>query len=346
MKRKAQPRKSPAKGSKPATFDIKVQDPKRLELEKLINQRKRITRKIRNLPKLEQRLRIEDPDVSLQQLVERLQKRKSDLDKALAKHDGFSKRKRRPSPLSPVRMMVMERSGPMSIEEVLAGMYHRVAIDWSKYLPSCPTLNGRAVPVLTRIGTRLEAAVDLNHNSSASYYYIGPSYSNGQLVWNIGAWLNDDASAWRDDDPDTVAWYDNICIYLPMLECDSTVDASLSIRFEGHITSEADDHNEIRQYVYVAHSDENGNLPASLSFGDKYPLNDIDLSGEIGLPEDIEGPIIDSDWVTASMSFSAKANVVPTVAVGTCTELSAQDGTLRIGGDWRISDLVYSITPN
>jgi hypothetical protein len=346
MKRKVKARQSPAKAVKRETFDITVENPKLLELEKLINQRKRITRKIRNLPKLEKRLIIESPEVTLQQLFERLQKTKSAIDKAIAKHDGLSKSKRPPSPLPAVSALVMERVGPMSIEQALAKLHASVATpNPADFRPTCPTVNGSAVPYLTQVGTRLSAVEDLNHNSTANYYVGTSGYSMGRLVWDIAAWLNDDASRWRFDDPDAIGWYDGVCISMPRLECDSTVVASLGLGFGGHIRSEADDHNEIRQYVYVAHSDEDGNLPASVAFGDRYELNAIDLSGEIGLPEDPEGPIIGSGWVTATMSFNTNANATPKVAVATCTELRAQDGTLKIAGDWKISDLVYSMTP-
>lgn len=137
-------------------------------------------------------------------------------------------------------------------------------------------------------------------------------------------------------------WYDSVCMFLPTVECDSTVVASFSVRFSGEIRSEADDHNEIRQYVYVAHSDEDGNLPPSVSFGEEYSLNNIDLSGEIGLPF---GNRFDSEWVTANMTFNVKSNVMPKVAVANCTQLDAQDGTLEIIGTWRITDIFYSITP-
>ena len=345
MKSKVKTRRSPAKAAKRETFDIRVEDPKFLELEKLINQRKYITRKIRNLPKLEQRLRIENPDVSIQQLVKHLQKKKSAIDKAMAKHGGFSKRKRPLSPLPQVTTMVMERCGPMSIEEVLAKMYLSVyTTEQRDFKPTCPTVNGRAIPELTDWGTEITAVTDLNRNSSANYYTVRRGYGMGELVWNISAWLNDDAGVGFDD-PDSAGWYDGVCISLSITECESTVVASLGTKFEGFIKSEADDHNEIRQYIYVAYSDEDGNLPTYTSFGDKYDLNYIDLSGNIGLPEGPEGPIFHSGWVTANMSFNVKSNVTPKFEVATCTELRAQDGTLQVVGDWTISDLVYSITP-
>lgn len=345
MKRKVKERQSPAKAAKREMFDITVENPKLLELEKLINQRKRITRKIRNLPKLEKRLIIESPEVTLQQIFERLQRTKSAVNKAIAKHDGLSKSKRPPIPLPTVSAVVMERLGPKSIEEVLANLHRSVAANPVDFRPTCPTVNGSAVPYLTQVGTRLSAVEDLNHNSTANYYVGTSGYSMGRLFWDIAAWLNDDASIWRFDYPDTIGWYDGVCFSMPRLECDSTVVASLGLGFGGHIRSEADDHNEIRQYVYVAHSDEDGNLPASVAFGDRYDLTSIDLSGEIGLPESTLGPIISSGWTTAHMSFNVKSNTTPKVAAAICTELRAQDGTLKIAGDWRISDLVYSITP-
>jgi hypothetical protein len=344
MKRKVQARQSPLKSAKPVTFDIAVQDPKILELEKLINQRKRITRKIEDLPKLEQRLKIENPGFTLEQLFVRLEEKKIALDKAIAKHDGLSKQKN-PGPHIPRvgQIAVLKERAPMTFQEIVERMQALAHTNLGKFLPrTCPTVNGRTTPYLTRIGTTIPDLNDLNHNSSANYIVDQQSYSMGELNYLIGAWLNDDASIWRFDDPDSVMWYDNICLYLPTLECDSIVVASLSMRFSGEIFSEAGDHNEIRQYVYIAHSDEDGNLPPYVSFGEKYSLNNIDLSGEIGLPG---GNRFDSDWVRADMSFTAKSNVTPQVAVANCTELFAQDGTLEIIGTWRITDLVYFITP-
>jgi hypothetical protein len=238
---------------------------------------------------------------------------------------------------------VYKELGPLTIEEVLAKQQHRVHTNWRDIIgqSACPTVNGQATPYLTRVGSTVDALNDLNHNSTADYTVDQQSYWMGELDYLIGVWLNDDASIFRDDNPDSVMWYDNVCIFLPTVECDSTVVASLSMRFSGDIWSEADDHNEIRQYVYVAHSDEYGVLPPYASFGDEYSLNNLDLSGEIGLPSNS----FDSEWITASMSFNVKSGVMPMVAVANCTELEAQDGTLEIIGTWRITDLVYSITP-
>lgn len=57
------------------------------------------------------------------------------------------------------------------------------------------------------------------------------------------------------------------------------------------------------------------------------------------------GNRIDSEWMTATMSFSSKSGTTPVVALANCTELRAQEGTLQIIGTWSVTDLVYSITP-
>jgi hypothetical protein len=343
-KRKVASTQSAGAKVKPATMDITVQDPEVLALRRLIENRRRITRKISRLPALEARLKIENPGVTLSQMFERLQKRKGVIDKALAKHDGLSRRAKEKRGPAGVRQssVIMERA-PMSLEEILARQQNRVMLDWRDVLKKdCPAVNGRAMPYLARTGSTVAAINDLNHNSSANYIVDQQSYFGGELCYLISAWLDDDASIWRDDDPDSMMWYDNICLYLPNVQCDSRIVASLSVRFSGEIASEADDHNEVSQYVYVAHSDENGNLPPYVTFGDEYQLNTLDLSGEIGLPF---GNRFDSEWVTATMSFNAKANTMPMVEVANCTELKAQDGTLRIIGSWEITDLIYSITP-
>ena len=346
MNSKVKKRRSAEKATRQETFSITVDDPKLLEVEKLINQRKHITRKIRNLPNLKKQFEIENSGVTLKQLSEHLQKEKSAIDKALAKHARLSKSKKTSRLLPALSTVVMERRGPMSIEELLAKMYPTVyPPDPMDFRPFCQTVNGRAIPELIFTGIKIDALEDLNHNSSAHYYVCRRGYSMGELVWNIAAWLNDDAGIGRFDYPDSYGWTDYAEIYLCGVECDSKIVASIGLRFEGHIASKAKDHNEIRQYVYVDHSDENGNLSANVAFGDKYNLNIIDLSGEIGLPEGSQGPIIDSGWVTANMSFNVKSGIMTTFRVAPCTELIAEDGTLKIVGDWKISDLVYSITP-
>jgi hypothetical protein len=327
-----------------ALFDVKVLDEERLELQKLIKQRNRITRKISELPQLEPRIKIENPELTLQQLFERLQRKKTEIDEKIAKYSSSSEQESKTPPLpKPRSFSFREEQYTMSIEEIAENYAARVYPDWrDRFQQSeCPMISGTAIPYLTRTGATVSALNDLNHNSSADYVAAQQSWYAG-IRYDIAAWLNDDASIWRDDNPDSFMWYDNICIFLPTAECDSKVYAEVAIKFLGRIDSEADDHNEILQYAYVAHSDENGNLPPYVSFGDKYDLNHIDLSGEIGLPY---GNSFGSYWAIAEMSFEVKSGAASKVAIGNCTQLEAQDGTLLITGSWIITNLYYSIRP-
>lgn len=262
MKTPARPRRTSGAGSDTTTFEIKVVDQARVELRRQIDASKRITRKLRDLPELARRFDIEAPGVSLPQPRDRLLKGKSAANKAIAKHDTLSKRQIRPLPGRNPSPVIIERA-QLSLAEMLARQQQRVTGHWRDWLPpsTCPTVNGRAAPFLSRTGATLPGLNSINHDSTAGYLVDQQSDLTGELSYLVAAWRNDDASAWRDDNPDCVFWYENLCIVLPALQCDSTVVASLSIRFTGSITSEADDHNEIRQCLYVAHSDENGILP-------------------------------------------------------------------------------------
>ena len=348
MKRKAQATKSPVQEVKPAILAITVQDHDLLALHKLLRHRKRITRKMRELPKLEPRLKIENPELSLQQLADRLQRDKATTDKAIAEYSSSFERKRGISSLpKPRAVSFMKESRSMTTAEILHEHTNRMSSYWrdvlSQLLQSsdCSAVTGRATPFLCGTGYISEDLSDLNHDSSIGYGVDLSTYSMGTLGYVIGAWLNDDASIWRNDNPDTICWYDDVYIQIPPAQCDSIIVASLSFRFSGEIESEADDHNEINQYVYVAHSDENGIFPC-VPPEEGYHLNNLDLSGEIGLPF---GNRFDSGWVTAYMSFNVEAGISPMVAVANRTDLCAQDGTLSIIGTWRITDLYYSITP-
>jgi hypothetical protein len=322
-------------------LEIRV-DPTRLALRKLLRQRKRLTRKIKRLPELEARHRIERPDVTMEELLARLERAKTAADAALAKHgrrDG-EKANRAPKAGSVAFAATEARFTQREILRENLG-YLAALLELLQVQADC-TLSGNAAPQLVATGGRVPVLNDLNHNSSAGYQADSQSYLSGQLAYLVAAWLDDDASVWRNDDPDSAMWYDNVCMFLPPAPCDVTVNARFMVRFSGQVRSEADDHNEIRHYVYAAHSDEDGNPPAYVSFGDEYPLTDIDLSGEIGLPL---GDRIDSGWVTATMSFPVRAGVTAAVFVANCTELHAQDGTLEIIGTWTISDLTYVMAP-
>ena len=56
------------------------------------------------------------------------------------------------------------------------------------------------------------------------------------------------------------------------------------------------------------------------------------------MPENYE---FESEWVCAMMSFPVRRNTGSKIAVANCTELSAQDGTVKIKGRWQVMDLAY-----
>jgi hypothetical protein len=329
------------------TFEIKVQNHDLLALRNMIKERKYITRKLQRLPHLRNRLEIENPDVSIQELVDRLIQKKDILDKEILKYNNFSKAKRSSSAQVGENFVFVKRAplGPsldLDIDQIMK-VREGIEFIYPFWRTTCPILNGTTMLFLPSWGMTNSDLNSINHNSSADYEVDHVSYFLGELDYEYNAWLNDDASLWRNDNPDRHNWYDHIHAYLPTPECDSRVVASVKFRSSGRILSEADDHNEIEQTVYVAHSDENGILPASVSFGDQFDVIDFDLSGEIGLPG---GNNYDSGWYTADMSFNVNSGVMPQIAIAAYTELTAQDGVLEILGNWEFQGLTYRTTPN
>lgn len=347
------------KETEPIILDLKVQDRDLLALKNMIKERKRITRKLQRLPHLRDRLEIEKPGVTLQELADRLKQKKSTIDKEIAKYNNFSKAKRSSSPHIGESIVSVKKFPPdfsqfkegrhpdfSHFKEGKPLSYYMEMIERYSFLftdqQTCPTLNGTAMLFLSRWGATNDALNSINHHSSANYDVKHVSYFLGKLDYQYDAFLDDDASAWRDDNPDSHNWYDNIYGSLPRPECDSRVVASVEFRSSGRILSEADDHNEIEQTVYIAHSDEDGNLPPYVSFGEEHEVINYDLSGSIGLPG---GNRYDSGWFIADMSFNVRSGVRSQIAIAPYTNLSAQDGLLNILGNWEFKGLSYSIVP-
>jgi hypothetical protein len=298
----------------------------------LLHELSHISRKLRNIGGLKERLAIEAPDVSMEEIIHRLRKRKEDLIAKISMDKETS-----------LKLLNTWNSPPYrSANFRVLRKYPNIAPDQYASFFDPSTIFGDRECNLTEGSTRFYSyepyAWDhygLQHNSTASYAVDYGSYlQNGSLIFH--AELNDDAAALRNDSPDTKEWGSEITWSLPETNCDITAVCRIGIQLITNFTNGADDGGELVHAVAFAHSDIDGNLPEEIILGGIYDvLCYCDESQNIDSGH--------SEWIIA---FDLNAGAEGKIALGLMTRLKALDGLVTSLGQWYVSRYIsYQFVP-
>lgn len=311
-------------------IEIHIADKKAARYQDLVDDLSYVTEKIKRLPDLLKRLPIEAPDVQIETIFKRLKKKRHEIKTKLQSYKSGEEI----SGSRKQRLVSFERA-LISLEEWLRRQQASNVLWPPPYVVNeCPSIEGFSPPILSQEGSEITALRDINHNSTYSYGIGATGYDNYTLYYMFLASLNDDAAWWRDDDPDHIGWFDGLCFFMPEALCDCLVRCDFYIKCEGEVMSTADDYNKVKQYIYVAWPDENGNLPPSVSFG----------SAALTINNFSNGPEF-SGSLNVGVQFKVKRGVSPCFVLANCTELKAQDGELAIKGNWTVSGAHYRMIP-
>jgi hypothetical protein len=282
-----------------------------------------VQRKLSRFNEIAPRLAVEVPDLPADELIKRIKKRKIQLVKEIAAAERKSKKK--------------QWSGAIPLPYGSGGPWHvppefleRVYKPWPEgIMRKCLFFGGYTKPAYLKDQAYRRSW--LNHDSTASYTPDDHYFDNYATILFRGE-LNDDASIWRDDNPDWIEWGTESGYYIPAPECDAIVSLEVSIRVISEFTNAADDGGSGFHSVAFAHTDANGNWPGDIC--DVTSIQSIMLElGNTGH--------YDSDWQTFRFSFNVKGGATPGLGMLLVTHLSAQDGKVESLGQWLISQRVY-----
>jgi hypothetical protein len=183
----------------------------------------------------------------------------------------------------------------------------------------------------------------LNHGSRVCYHFDPTQFQTaGYLKINVS--LHDNASFWRYDEPDGCEVGQVINWILPTVTYDSVVYCSLIVDVHADVTIAADDGGTADLGIMAGNTDPNGVWP--ILYEDTFAWYQFNDSGSI------------TTTAVFPLTFEAKANAAPGVALICCTTLAAQDGTasadvaylvssvlLNGGSRWSSPKLFYSRWP-
>ncbi|MDH3469270.1 MAG: hypothetical protein OES26_25880, partial [Gammaproteobacteria bacterium] len=286
-----------------------------------------VAARLRRSSELAGRHALEKPDLSLGAYLARLRKRKAALIK-----DIRARAKKELARGIPDQVLPRPRPPLSGIAELYErSLFHELAR--TKQLPplACNPQSGWLMPIA--YGEILYSQPGIHHDSTYSVKFDTKwMEARGHVTYRVE--LNDDASIWRNDDPDWVRYGFEVYWELPEAPCDCTVDCQIELGGRTEFNDGADDGAEYQNWIALANTDQDG----------EWPTGPIDMSevgsgfggGNVGIT--ILTPIVRSRY------FFIRKGKRAQVALGFVGALSAQDGLAELIGQLGVHRVGLSTT--
>jgi len=283
--------------------------------------------KLSRIRSLAIQLGAESPDVSVQDVLRRLQVQRTTLGRRLVdlqkKSQKNLKNFKQTSPQPHfIRGEIALPRLPPGLD--LASNIDRFHTQSDPNLP--PGFTGYVSPLDVKDQGMIR--LDLNHGSMAMYCFYPSEFQLAGYL-KINALLCDEAAWWRDDNPDFCESRPEIYWMLPAVPYDSIIDCRVTVKIFADITVAADDGGACFLGVGAANTNPDGAWPDCVPYSTFcwYPFYDSEMM---------------EMYPSFQYSFEAKANTVPGIALALPTQLSAQDGTVSANVTYLVASIVTS----
>jgi len=292
-----------------------------------------VSSRLRRSAELATRLKLEGAQVSAEDYVKRLRRRKAELTKQIQELSKGERAERSASAKARPYRSPRFTSQPLQAVQLDSRFVEGIR---QFHLPCIP-LEGDQDPYQR---DHLENRNGLHHDSTASFG-VDEQFMDTWGTTFYDAQLDDDAAFWRDDDPD---WYS--CVYvvywkvppLTQLTCDGVMVCTITCYNQTEFHNAADDGGGFELWFGMGHTDPDGNWPDEIA------------------PTYVHGKILDAeasgsyrvDYFTSHITFPVKKRVTAEVAVWITLNLWAQDGTVEALGEFGVHNEVpggYPVPP-
>ena len=287
-----------------------------------------LSHKLRNADRIAARIAAEGAEVDLPRYFARLRKRKTSL-LARARSFDADRAKRTAQSVGGTQSIIRAQMAPPGVsvpprasrpgDSLLSAALDTVAV------PLCKSFEGRVAP---RETFTVESRISINHNSKASASFNDSSFdSNGTFTAKVS--LDDDASFWRDDNPDVFGFTYDVVWDLPTRPCDYLAVCTFLSGQRLSFTNGADDGARCISWIQFNSTDPTGAwFPRT-----EDPFND----GIIVYDGTRSGTETSGDRLL-SLAFLINAGVTGKVALRHGVALRAQDGRVT-------ADMVVEVGP-
>lgn len=297
-------------------------------LRNLLFQLDVVSKRLQRFPELVRRLELERAPITAEKYLIRLRGQKKELIKKILKIDPPRVRER-PISAKTLRNPSDSTAWPIPYEEwfyrqflpapqvvgyiTVYSPYHKGPKE-----PVCPVYAGYAEPL--RWGDANVEGCSINHDSTVNFGIDDhPFLETGCVI--VRQELDDDASIWRDDNPDYYIDGFEVVWELPKPACAVTVKCSIDILHHFDFTNGADDGGGFKTSVCMVNSDKNGEFePVQVSEGIQIQLLNTTNSGTYDSRTLLE------------KEFRARKRATIRVALGHFLCLWAQDGLVEALG--------------
>jgi len=256
---------------------------------------------------------LEKPEISIDAYLSRLRKRKSALIKEVK-----SLSKKQAARGMPERVLPRPRPPLSGIAEVYQrGLLQELA--QTKQVPPLDCIGPSGLQAPIAYGEILFDQTGIFHDSTYSIKLDTKWFETRGFV-KFMVDLDDDASIWRDDNPDRVKFGFEVYWELPAAPCDCTVECKIGLGGWTEFTNGADDGGEYKTYVALVNTDQDGEWPNEPI--DVSVLGDNFLSGNVSIA-------VLQELVRSCYFFIRKGKKAQ-VALGFVGSLWAQDGLAEL----------------
>jgi len=297
-----------------------------------------VANRLRRIEDLSRRMSIDGAPLSVQDYVARLKKRKKALSEQIKKAalpkkvaQGFVTRF---VPLRP-HFQQSPPAGPIMRAPWEGSMYPEIQTSRNIFgQKECHQIDGYQTPY----GRGFEQFLDFIKHDSTYGYGVDDTFfeTTGQVVFR--QWLDDDASIWRDDTPDSYLFRFSVAWELPASDCAVRVICWIDAHHHIEFTNSTDDGGSFSTRVIMQPSDERGEF-SEHGGGFGWPvLGDYDNQWRTGTYDGRVG---------VGVEFFAPQNAILRILLRHDIFLWAQDGLVEALGTIGTynPDSLWTLTP-